>query len=93
MVPRPEYTAYQQNLLKRYYENLDVLMLQKLQELVTEIYLANSETRRNRLWERVEKAMTKLQVPSSIASHIIQQRSVEILASNLQDWLKYTGKQ
>lgn len=83
-----EFSAYQQKVIKRYYENLDTIMLQKLQELVTELYLADTAAQRERLWDRVEKAMVKLKIPPKVADHILAQRSVEILAANVEDWLK-----
>ena len=83
-----EYSSYQQGLIKRYYDNLPQASLDKLGELVTELYLAKTEKRRERLWQRVEKAMDAIKVPESIAQHILTQRKPEILAANLQDWLK-----
>ena len=61
-------------------------MLQKLSELVTELYLADTQTKKDRLWERVQKAMIKLKVPPAIIEHIMEKQDVEILAKNLQDW-------
>ena len=86
-----EYSEYQLEAIGRYYDNLDTIMLQKLQELVTELYLADSPARQNRLWQRVQKAMIKLKVPDSIMNHIMAQRSAEILAKNIEDWLKHAG--
>ncbi|HUW20478.1 MAG TPA: hypothetical protein VMW16_14370 [Sedimentisphaerales bacterium] len=82
-----ERSEYQDKIVSRYYDNLDAIMLQKLSELVTELYLADTPARRNRLWQRVQKAMANLKVPPAIMEHIMQKRSVEILAKNLQDWL------
>jgi hypothetical protein len=62
-------------------------MLGKLGELVTDLYLADTPAKQERLWQRAHKAMSKLKVPPAIIDHIMQQRDVEILAKNLQDWL------
>ena len=86
-----ERSKYQQNIISNYYENLDTIMLDKLSELVTELYLADSAAKKERLWERVEKAMAKLKVKPAIMEHILAKRDVEILAKNLKDWLS-TGK-
>ena len=87
-----EYTEYQKDVISGYYKNLDTIMLGKLSELVTELYLADSKAKKNRLWERAHKAMIKLKVPPAIVNHIIQQQDVEILAKNLQDWLNASKK-
>jgi len=82
-----ELSNYQKSVISGYYDNLDTIMLQKLGELVTELYLADTEARRNRLWERAHKAMVKLKIPPAIIDHIMQKKDVQVLAKNLQDWL------
>ena len=83
-----DYSSYQQGLIKRYYDNLPQQTLGKLAELVTELYLAKSPKKLDQLWGRVEKALTKIKVPKKIAEHILSKRKPEILAANLEDWLK-----
>jgi len=78
---------YQNKVIAGYYDNIDTIMLRKLGELVTELYLADTPARQNRLWQRAHKAMVKLKVPQVIIDHIMKKRSVEVLAKNLQDWL------
>ena len=85
---RQDYTPHQQNIISGYYRNLDTIMLAKLQELVTELYMADTQTKRDRLWKRVEQAMTKLGIPATLAEHILASKDIEILAANLQDWLR-----
>lgn len=82
-----ERSTYQKEVISRYYDNLDTIMLQKLGELVTDLYLADTLAKQDRLWQRANKAMEKLKVPPAIINHIMQKKDVEILAKNLQDWL------
>ena len=82
------YSSYQQGVIKRYYDNLPGQSLTKLGELVTELYLAETAKKRDQLWKRVEKAMAAIEVPKSIAEYILKQRKPEILAGNLEEWLK-----
>ena len=81
------YSKHQIDIISGYYNNLDSIMLQKISELVTELYLTGSPAKKDRLWERVHKAMLKLKIQPQIISHIMQKKNVEILAKNLQDWL------
>lgn len=83
---------YQNKVIADYYDNLDSIMLGKLGELVTELYLADTETKKKSLWQRAHKAMMNLKVPAAIIDHIMQKRDVEILAKNLNDWLAATKK-
>ena len=83
-----EYSQHQKNVISNYYKNMDTIMLGKLSELVSELFLAETEKKRARLWERVQKAMVNLKVPPAIIDHIMSKQDVQILAKNLQDWQK-----
>lgn len=85
---KKELSNYQQGVVSNYYANLDTIMLQKLGELLSELYLAESDTQKARLWQRVHKAMLNLKIPPAIIDHIMQKKDVQILAKNLNDWQK-----
>ncbi len=85
---KQEYSKAQKKIIDRYYEHFDTIMLTKLQELVGELYLAESKKKQDQLWERIRKAMINMQVPAEIMNHILEKRSPMILAKNLEDWLK-----
>ena len=50
-------SPHQKGIVKRYYENKEDLMTQKLGELVSEIYLNTSEKKAWALWERARVAL------------------------------------
>ena len=75
----PEYSAYQQKVIHRYYENLDAISLQKLSELVADLYLSEGK-KRQKLWERARAAMANARVPASRIDAIIESDSPEALA-------------
>jgi len=89
---KQEYSDYQKGIISGYYGNLDTIMLQKVSELVSELYVAETQTKQDRLWQRAHKAMIQLKIPPSIIDHIMQKRDVQILAKNLQDWLSKRGQ-
>lgn len=82
-----EYSQYQKGVISNYYGNLDAIMLGKLSELVSELYLAETQAKRDRLWDRAQKAMVHLKIPPAIIEHIMAKKDVRILAKNLNDWL------
>lgn len=84
----PEYSNYQRKLIDRYYEHRDVIMLNKIQELISELYLAETDRKRDQLWKRVEKAMQNLKIDPQQAEQILATRDPKLLASSVQDWLK-----
>ena len=91
-MPGKDHSDYQKSLISGYYANLDAIMLGKLSELVTELYLAETQKRKDQLWQRAEKAMLKLKIKPPIIRHIIQRKDPKILAKNLQDWLSTDNK-
>lgn len=84
----PEYSDYQKKLIGRYYDRRDGIMLTRLQELVTELYLADTPRKQDQLWERARKAMTNLKVKPGLIEHLLDRRDVSLLARNVQNWMK-----
>jgi hypothetical protein len=82
-----DYTPYQRKLIGRYYEHRDDISLTRLQEIVTELTITDSEKRTTSLWSRADKAMAALQVPQQVRDQIVTQADPEILARHVRDWL------
>ena len=89
---KQEFSKYQQDVIKNYYDNLDTIMLNKLGDTVTDLFLADSQAKKDKLWERAHKAMMSLGVPEPIIAHILAKKDVQILAKNLNDWLAKANK-
>lgn len=85
---KQDYSNYQKKVIQNYYQNLDTIALTRLQELVTELYLAETPAKTKKLWQQVEKALDKLQVKPAIKARILETQDVQILAKNLNEWLK-----
>ena len=83
-----DYTSYPKSVISNYYKRLDLILLTRLQEIVTELYLAETDKQKNALWKRAEKAIRQLKIPDSIKNHILDRKDIEILAKNLQEWLR-----
>jgi len=89
---KQDYTPHQQAIISQYYDQLDTIMLTKLQELVSELYLAESDAKKKRLWDRVQKAMIRLNAPVPIVEHIMARKDVEVLAKNVQEWFAHSTR-
>lgn len=87
-----DYSPHQKKIIDRYYDHRDEIMLTKLEETVTDLFLADSDKKRDRLWKRVDQAMTQIKVPPSIMKHILSSRSIEALARNVREWLQQAKK-
>jgi hypothetical protein len=79
-----DYTPYQQKIIKRYYDNLDTLQLQRLAELVGELYLAEGK-KRQRVWTNVVSAMQKLGIPQARIDHLRQQDNAALIAEVVKE--------
>jgi SOS response regulatory protein OraA/RecX len=83
-MPDREYSAHQQKIIKRYYDNRDQMDDQRLSELVAELYLA-SDKKKNKLWDSAKQIMTRLGVPASRIEHILKTADPAILAEVVKD--------
>src|SRR5947207_15184374 len=77
--PKRDYTANQQKIIKRYYDNLDTISLDRLAELVGELYLAEGK-KKERAWQSVRKAMEKLEVPKARIEHLMTHKNPVLVA-------------
>lgn len=78
------YSGHQQKIIKRYYENLDTITLQKLGEIVSELYLAEAMGEKKKLdtlWKRAETTLAKSPAKDAEVARIIEQRDVKRLAA------------
>jgi len=78
-----EYSNYQTKVIRRYYENQETIMLQKLGELVTELYLAEGK-KRAAVWKRIVAALTNLKVPQAKIDQILEKDDPVFLAKFLE---------
>ena len=78
-----EYSKYQQNVIKRYYDNRESISMQRVQELVTELYLAEGK-KRAKHWEQLAKHLEKLDVKKETIDHLISQDNPELVAKLIE---------
>ncbi len=80
----PKRSAYQERIIRNYYQNRDSIMLQRLGDLVSELYLAEGK-KRGRLWGRILAAMEKLGVPADRIEHIHRSDNPALVAGLLKE--------
>ncbi len=81
---KENYSKYQQNVIKRYYENRDTIGLQRAQELVTELYLAEGK-KRQKVWDTLVKNLEKMGVPPKQIAHLREQDNPELVAKLISE--------
>jgi hypothetical protein len=78
---------YQDSVIRRYYQNRDEIMLQRLGELVTDLFLAEGKAKA-RLWKRVAEILCKLKVPKDQVQHLVRSDNPTLVASLLKRLLE-----
>ncbi len=78
------FSASQQKIIKRYYNNIDTIQLQKLAETVTDLYLAEGK-KVERLWKTAVTAMQKLEVPQQRIDILVKSQNLEQLAKLVKE--------
>ena len=79
MAKRPDLSHAQRGIVNRYYQNLDTITVQRLQELVSELYLAQGKAA-DRLWKRAALALAKVSAHDAAIERILTSRDVAALA-------------
>ena len=74
------YSKYQQNIIRNYYDNRDAISLQRAQELVTELYLSEGKARQ-RHWKTLVGHLEKLGVAATTIKHLQEQDNPELVAN------------
>ena len=82
-----DYSANQQKIIKRYYDNLGTISLDRLAELVGELYLAEGK-KKEKAWENTAKALEHLKVPKERIEHLLKQRKPELVAELVKELQK-----
>ncbi|MBA2117417.1 hypothetical protein [Bremerella alba] len=77
------YSKHQQNIIKRYYDNKDAIATQKLQENITELYLAEGKKRAT-VWKRIIGHLEKLEVPKKQIDHLVASDDATLVAKYLE---------
>jgi len=73
-----EHTSYQTQIIKRYYNNRESILTQRLSELTTELYLAEGK-KRQQIWKRISIALSQLGVePDTIEQMVCVDNPVKL---------------
>lgn len=76
----PEFTKHQQKIIKNYYEHREGIALQRVQEIVSELYLSTGK-KRQKQWESLKLHLPKLGVKPEVIEHLIRQDKPELVAT------------
>jgi hypothetical protein len=79
-----KFSKHQQNIIRNYYENRESISLQRLSELVTELYLSEGKAREKQ-WKFIVSALQKLEIPADRIEHLRKQDNPALLAKLVEE--------
>lgn len=79
-----DHSKYQKKVIKNYYDNREAISLQRLGELITELYLAEGRAREKH-WKAIATALLNLKVPATRIDHLVKQDNPALLAKLLEE--------
>lgn len=78
-----ERSKHQSKIIKNYYQNRDAISLQRVQELVTELYLSEGKGRQQH-WKRLVGHLEKLGIKQKQIDHLLAEDNPELVANLVQ---------
>lgn len=85
---KQEFSRHQQKVIKNYYDNREQIDEGKLSELVTNLYLAETDKKKAKLWDNAVKLMERLEIKQSRIDHVVETQDPAILAAVVQELQK-----
>ncbi len=79
------YTKYQQKAIKNFYDNKDIRLVQKLGELVSNLYLETSEKKKETGWKKNKKMLTDLKVHPGEVDYLTKDKNLSIISKKLDE--------
>lgn len=76
-------TKHQEKIIRNYYDNREAIAMQRLQELVTDLYLSEGKKRQQH-YKRLATHLAKLGVPQAHIDHLIEQDDPEAIANYIK---------
>lgn len=75
-----ERSKYQEKIIKNYYQNRESISIQRVQELITDLYLAEGK-KRAQVWKSLESHLDKAGLPAKEIEHLKKQDNPELVAN------------
>jgi hypothetical protein len=81
-----DFSKYQQKVIKNYYDNRDAISLQRLSELVTDLYLAEGKSRQTK-WNQVISTLEKCGIAADRIEHLRKKDDPALVAKVVEELL------
>jgi hypothetical protein len=79
------YTQYQRKAIKNFYDNKDLRLIQKLGELVSNLYVETSEKKKETGWKKIKKMLTDLKVHPHEVEYLTRDKNLSMISKKLAE--------
>jgi hypothetical protein len=79
------YSKYQQKAIKNFYDNKDLRLVQKLGELVSNLYLETNEKKKETGWKKIKKMLTDLKVHPGEVEFLTKDKTLSLISKKLDE--------
>lgn len=79
------YTEYQKKVIRNFYENKDLRLIQKLGELVSDMYLETNEKKRESGWKKIKKTLADLKVHPNEIEFLTKDKNLTVISRKLAE--------
>ena len=79
------YTPYQQKVIRRFYENKDLRLIQKLGELVSNLYIETNGKKRESGWKRIKEILIDLKVHPHEVEFLTKDKNLAVISKKLAE--------
>jgi hypothetical protein len=70
---------------RNFYENKDLRLVQKLGELISDLYLETSEKKREAGWKKIKKALLDLKVHPNEVEYLTKDKNLAIISKKVAE--------
>ena len=82
-----KFSNHQQKIIKNYYQNRSAISMQRLQELVTELYLSEGKKRAQQ-WKLIEGHLEKIGMKPDRIARLVEKDDPALIAKVVEELLK-----
>ncbi len=79
------YSEYQKKVIRNFYDNKDLRLVQKLGELVSNLYLETSEKKKEAGWKKIKKILTDLKVHPGEVEYLTKDKDISLISKKLDE--------
>jgi hypothetical protein len=79
------YTKHQQKAIRNFYDNKDLRLVQKLGELVSNLYLETNDKKKDTGWKKIKKMLTDLKVHPGEVEFLTKDKTLSLVSKKLDE--------